>query len=332
MAHELSILTDGTVEMAFLQSEGTCWHNLGNPVADNQPTDSWLQAANMGNWKINEATTLFYDEGTDEVYSYGDKKVLYRSDDKRPLASVGVNYKVVQPAEVVTFFQDIIESLGFEMSTCGVLFGGKRFWAQANIGQSVNLLGQDRVDGKLLLSTSCDGSLATSARYTTVRTVCNNTLNMALQGKADQIKVNHSSTFDANAVKTALGLQGGELNEWSYAASQLVAHKITNADAMDFFGKVFDLYEEDMTKEDRLQIAADTRSTATVYDLFTGKGIGSDLVTAKGTLWGALNAVTQYADHDRKTRTMGSRMDSAWFGGMSKMKDTAWDEAVLMIA
>ena len=332
MAHELSILTDGTVEMAYLASEGKCWHGLGNPVENNQSIDTWLAASNMNAWHIASATSLFYDEASDEVYPFADRKILYRSDDKRPLAAVGANYKVVQPEEVVTFFKDIVESLGFELSTCGVLFGGKRFWAQANIGQSVNLLGQDRVDGKLLLSTSCDGSLATSARYTTTRVVCNNTLGMALKGKADQIKISHASTFDANKVKVDIGLQGNEMDDWSYAASQLVAHKISNADAMDFFGKVFDLYEEDMDKEERLQIAADNRQTATVYDLFTGRGLGSDLVTAKGTLWGAVNAVTQYADHGRNTRTLAARMDSAWFGGMSKVKDKAWDEAMLRVA
>lgn len=331
MAHELSILTDGTVEMAYLASEGTCWHGLGTSVEDNQPLDAWLQASNMGNWKINSANALFYDQDTDDVYSYPDRKILYRSDDKRPLATVSSQYKVVQPGEVVSFFQDIIESLGFEMSTCGVLFGGKRFWAQANIGQSVNILGQDRVDGKLLLSTSCDGSLATTARYTTTRVVCNNTLGMALRGKADQIKVTHSTTFDADQAKATLGLKGDEMSEWGQVATEMAKYRISSAEAMDFFGKVFDLYEEDMDQPERLQLAADNRTTATVLELFSGKGMGAELVTANGTLWGAVNAVTQYADHERKTRTMGARMDSAWFGSMNKLKDKAWNEALMFL-
>lgn len=332
MAHELSILNDGTVEMAYLTNEGPCWHSLGTAVPLQQPVESWLQASNMGNWKIKEAATLFYDEDTDDVYPYNDRKVLYRSDNRAPLSVVGANYKAVQPDEIVTFFQDIIDSLGFEMSTCGVLFGGKRFWAQANIGQSVNLMGVDRVDGKLLLSTSCDGSLATTASYTTVRTVCNNTLGMALKGKADAIKINHNQTFDKDKLRSDLGLGGTECQEWFTVAEELSKVKISSADAMDFFGKVFDLYtEEDTDKAERLQIAQDTRSTATCYDLFTGRGMGSDMVTANGTVWGALNAVTQYADHERNTRTVASRINSAWFGGMSNVKDKAWQEAIMFL-
>jgi len=331
MAHELSILNDGTVEMAYLTNEGPCWHGLGTAVPLQHPVESWLQASNMGNWKIKEAATLFYDEDTDDVYPYNDRKVLYRSDNRAPLSVVGANYKAVQPDEIVTFFQDIIDSLGFEMSTCGVLFGGKRFWAQANIGQSVNLMGVDRVDGKLLLSTSCDGSLATTASYTTVRTVCNNTLQLALKDKQNAIKTSHSSVFDSEKVKVDLGLKGDEMQEWGYIAEQMTKVRLTSAQSMDFFGKVFDLYEEEMDKEERLQISSDNKQTMTCYELFNSRGLGSELVTAKGTLFGAVNAVTQYCDWERNTRTIAAKLNSAWFGQHNTIKNNAWDEAIMMI-
>jgi Domain of unknown function (DUF932) len=41
--------------------------------------------------------------------------------------------------------------------------------------------------------------------------------------------------------------------------------------------------------------------------------LGQDLDTAKGTLWGAVNAVSYDVDHVRSVGA-GDRLDSAWFG------------------
>lgn len=49
---------------------------------------------------------------------------------------------------------------------------------------------------------------------------------------------------------------------------------------------------------------------------------GSDLPTAKDTLWGAVNGVTYYVDHQRG-RTQDSRLGGAWFGTGDTMKREA---------
>jgi hypothetical protein len=43
-------------------------------------------------------------------------------------------------------------------------------------------------------------------------------------------------------------------------------------------------------------------------------------------LWGAVNAVTYYVDHVRSGGA-GERLDSAWFGAGSVLKDRAWAAA-----
>ena len=334
MSDELSII-NGTVEMAFLESEGQAWHGLGQAVPTGADTYAWLAASNMGAWTIKSAPVLFYDEENDEVLSNRRNKVLYRSDTREPLSTVGSSYKPVQPAEVIEFFTDIINGLGFEMCTAGVLFGGRKFWAQANIGQSVNILGKDRVDGKLLLATACDGSLATTAQWTTTRVVCNNTLSMAVNGRTDRLKVSHAKLFDANKVKEELGLVNDSFKEWASIAERMTQIEILEADTIDYFARVFDIYTpEEMSNniDDRLQIAGNSKTVMNCYELFCGTGQGSELVTAKGTLWGAVNAVTEYADHRRATRTIDSRMDSAWFGTYNGFKNRAWDEALLKVA
>jgi hypothetical protein len=47
---------------------------------------------------------------------------------------------------------------------------------------------------------------ATTAQFTSVRVVCNNTLTIALCGTAGTVKVPHRRAFDAQAVKQQLGV------------------------------------------------------------------------------------------------------------------------------
>ncbi len=122
--------------------------------------------------------------------------MLYRSDTKTPLSVVSNRYQVVQPREVLEFYRDLTEVSGYELETAGVLKGGRKFWALARTGQSTALKGNDQIIGYLLLATSCDGTLATTATPTTVRVVCNNTLTIALDGTARAIKVPHNTRFE----------------------------------------------------------------------------------------------------------------------------------------
>jgi phage/plasmid-like protein (TIGR03299 family) len=96
---------------------------------------------------------------------------------------------VVQPREVLEFYRDLTEVSGFELQTAGVLKAGKKFWALARTGKEANLKGSDLVRGYVLLATSCDGSLATTATPTTIRVVCNNTLTIAINGATSAVGV-----------------------------------------------------------------------------------------------------------------------------------------------
>ena len=56
--------------------------------------------------------------------------------------------------------------------------------------------------------------------------------------------------------------------------------------------------------------------------LFNGQGKGSQLSSAKGTVWGLVNAVTEFVDHHRG-RTTDTRIDRAWFGDGQNIKSAA---------
>ena len=200
------------------------WHGLGNKLATPQPIEIWKRQAGM-DWMIEESEVRYItgNHTVGAIHSFPEQKVLYRSDTKRPLAVVSKRFQVVQPEEVLEFYRDLTEHAGFELETAGVLKEGRKFWALARTGQSATLKGKDQVNGYLLLATACDGSLATTAQFTSVRVVCNNTLQIALGDNRGAVKVPHRSEFNPDAVKQQLGITVSPWNRFVSKMKDLVA-------------------------------------------------------------------------------------------------------------
>ena len=283
------------------------------------------------NWNICATPVRYMTEqaGTlGAVMSFAEQVVLYRSDTKAPLSVVSDRYQVVQPREVLEFYRDLTEVSGFELETAGVLKSGKKFWALARTGKETVLKGNDVVKGYLLLATSCDGTLATTATPTTIRVVCNNTLAIALNGASSAIKVPHRTSFDALAVKKQLGVAVSQWDSFMYRMKTLSERKVKSHETMNYFLKV--ICQSDIP--DGSSGLNNERALKKVQALFDGTGRGAELAAAKGTAWGLLNAVTEFVDHERKARNQEYRLDSAWFGQGAQLKQRALDHAMQLVA
>lgn len=308
-------------QMAYVNA--TPWHGLGNHLSDNQPLEIWLREAGMA-WDILDAPVQ-YQAGVDSL-SFPDNKVLYRSDTLAPLSVVSQRYKVVQPSEVLEFYRDLVEVSGFELETAGVLKGGRKLWALARTGQEALLKGGDRVKAYLLLATACDGSLATTAQFTSVRVVCNNTLQMATSDSVGAIKVPHSTQFDPAKVKAALGIG---LSSWERFIGEIWALSERNVNPFEARRYLIDvLGDPDLP----LHQQPNDKVLNHVMALFNGGGMGATLAAANDTAWGLLNAVTQFVDHERRARSPDNRLDSAWFGQGAALKQKALNVALELAA
>ena len=315
--------------MAYAGAEP--WHGLGNKLAPNQPIELWAKRAGM-NWRIEEAEVRFVAAGNrslGSIHAFPEQKVLYRSDTKAPLSVVSARYQVVQPSEILEFYRDLTEVGGFQLETAGVLKDGKKLWALARTGQSATLKGKDEVKGYLLLATACDGTLATTAQFTSVRVVCNNTLQIALGDSSSAVKVPHRSQFDAQAVKRQLGIAISSWDAFMARTKALAARKVSDSAAETFLRRVLTYSTPNLADRDAL--AVNERAIKAVNQLYAGRGKGADLASASGTAWGLLNAVTEYVDHHRRARSEDHRRDAAWFGQGATIKQRAWDEALKLV-
>ncbi|WP_442807677.1 DUF932 domain-containing protein [Trinickia soli] len=310
----------------------TPWHGLGNQLAPNQPLEVWAQQSGM-NWRIEEAEVRFVSGMTGSalgsIHAFPEQKVLYRSDTKAPLSVVSSRYQVVQPESILEFYRDLTEVGGFELETAGVLKDGKKLWALAKTGQSSTLKGRDRVNGYLLLATACDGSLATTAQFTSVRVVCNNTLAIALGDSTGAVKVPHRSQFDAQAVKRQLGIAISSWDGFMARMKALSERTVSDSTAETFLRRVLTY---PTTSASTPVATTNDSAMKAVYELFTGRGKGADMASAAGTAWGLLNSVTEFVDHHRRARSDDNRTDSAWFGAGATLKQKAFEEAMRLIA
>ena len=316
-------------KMAYVGA--TPWHQLGHQLPPKQPIEVWAEKAGM-DWMICDTPVRYLTEqvgALGAILSFDDQKVLYRSDTKAPLSVVSSRYQVVQPKTVLEFYRDLTEISGFELETAGVLKEGRKFWALARTGKEMALKGSDVVKGYLLLATSRDGSLATTATPTTIRVVCNNTLTIALNGASSAIKVPHSTSFDAQAVKKQLGIAVSQWDSFMYRMKTLSERKVKNHEAMNYFLKV--LCQSD-SQIDQAAVLTNERALKKVQFLYEGQGRGAELASASGTAWGLLNAVTEFVDHEKRARSQAFRLESAWFGQGAALKQRALQHALQLAA
>lgn len=335
MAHELD-MTSGAPAIAYVGE--TPWHGLGSRLTGNETMDQWRIAAGL-DWFAQTAPVQFYANG--EMRQAPDRLALYRTDTANLLGVVSPSYHVVQPREIVDFYKELCEKRGYTMETAGALKGGRVVWALAKTPSSLTLPGDDRVDGYLLLTTSYDKTLATQARFTAIRVVCNNTLTIAVNnqfakgnnkaGRAIAVKVNHSTKFKENDVKDKMFISE-QWHAWSELAAKMAKARMDAEQTAAFFLSVY----HDKTLEDLND--ADERSLSTYNNtLYRLGGLmrhspGGGLESSTDTLWGAVNAVTRDVDFSERALSDDSRLTSAWFGSGENRKNKAWGVAQELLA
>jgi phage/plasmid-like protein (TIGR03299 family) len=252
--------------------------------------------------------------------------------------------------EILEFYRDLTEQSGFELETAGVLKGGKKFWALARTGQSTALKGKDVSNGYILLATACDGTLATTAQFTNIRVVCNNTLAIALRGQSSSagvVKVPHSTKFDAEKVKQQLGISVRAWDEHMYEMKQLTQRKVSQQEAKAYFDAVFNnstmsisdpeeniiqFYRNVAQQAQEKKPEPNGRAMNKALEMFNGQGRGADLSSAKDTAYGLLCSITEFVDHERRTMSTDHRLDSAWFGAGASVKQRGLEKALALIA
>lgn len=326
MAH-LVYKTQGEDSMAY--TGALPWHGLGQKLEEGASLETWAEKAHL-NWGVDECTVQYHIPGFRETpigLSFDNRKTLYRTDTMEPLEVVGKNYKVVQPSEILEFYRDLVENYGWNIHTAGSLDDGRRVWALAKMNESFVIGKDDKIHQFALLATSYDKSLSTTFMPTSVRVVCNNTLSYAYDRVgAGMIKVPHCDKFNPNLVKLEAGLLDDTFGQFGEKAARMAEVYMNDDRCVNFF---MNLMHDARMGDDYTDVMVDGPKAKAIDGMIEklSDGDGSDLETSINTLWGVLNAVTAWVDHEKPARTINNRFKGGQWGPGAAIKKAAWDAA-----
>ena len=337
MSHELEQRADGTGVAVFTREPA--WHGLGVVLPDEVLTiEQALDAVPEMAADVDLVPLVARLADGTEIET--DAYATIRRGFSRPLPGVDIatgepqieevlpkvlgaglsdRYVVLQNRAAMSFVDDLVDESGAKIVTAGLLRGGSQAWVLCRMPKTVEVGGisGEEVETYLLVTNSFDGSLAVGVHVTRVRVVCANTLGLALGGTPRSYKVRHTTKLDDRLAeaRAALSMTFRYEDAFENAANALLANRVTDAE--------FDAFLESLVpsegKSERGRIDA-LNVQSIIRDVYEST---DDLSSVRGTAWGALQAVSDYADH-RRYATPEGRFRAAMLGEKS-LTQSAYD-------
>ena len=297
------------------------WHGLGVPVSNDLTPAQMMKKAGL-DWTV---------EQIDSYVQVGDKKVptgmkaLVRSSDNKVLTNIGQVWNPVQNEDAFNFFSEYVLKGDMEMHTAGSLKGGQLVWALAKVKESFDLFGGDTVESYLLFSNPHKYGFSIDVRFTPIRVVCNNTLSLSLEAKAERsVKVGHRTEFNADEVKKALGIASAKLSQYKEMAEFLGSKRYNIDNLIEYYNTVFPRTADKRVQNQELSVETLSKNAKAAFDAVE---LQPGAKYAEGSWWQAFNSVTYVTDH-LQGRNPDNRLYSSWFGGNQIRKRDALKTAL----
>lgn len=297
------------------------WHGLGVPVSNDLTPVQMMEKAGL-NWTVDQI---------DSYVTVGDKQIptgmksLVRSSDNKVLTNIGQVWNPVQNEDAFNFFSEYVMKGDMEMHTAGSLKGGQLVWALAKVKESFDLFGGDTVESYLLFSNPHKYGFSIDVRFTPIRVVCNNTLSLSLEAKAERsVKVGHRTEFNASEVKKALGIASAKLHEYKDMAQFLGSKRYNIDNLVEYYNTVFPRTADKRVQNQELSVETLSKNAKAAFDAIEQQP-GAKF--AEGSWWQAFNSVTYVTDHIQG-RNADNRLYSSWFGGNQVRKRDALKTAL----
>jgi phage/plasmid-like protein (TIGR03299 family) len=324
MSHELDFSTGRAA--CFVAGE-PAWHRLGVNVADAQTSESAIKLAAL-NWEVRKEQVTYWNRAQATWANVDGSYAIVRGDTEQALGIVGEFYRPLQNAEAFDFMDSIVGEKLAIFETAGALKGGRRVWCLAKLPGTIEVKGDDVVQPYILLTNSHDGTSAVRILPTTVRVVCQNTLNLALgRAGASGFSIVHTVSMAGRVAQAreALGMIGNRFGEFQQQSQTLARRSLNSEQLAKYFAGLIATRSE---KSQKKLLAAFFENLHNSRNNIAGIG---------GTAWAAYNAVSEFADHQLavtgKTQLErdDNRLQSIWFGTADRLKQAAWISALALV-
>lgn len=325
MAHALEMDKAGKAKMAYADRE-VPWHRLGQPMAGLQTAEAMLEAA-QADYDVHLTKVIAVDDNLAPLRNPDGSYILI--DDSRAtvrhntdgtmdgLSTVGTRFVVQQNRHVLDRALAIVgASAGSAIvDTCGVLNGGKEFFACLDLGALViDPSGiNDKIQRYLLVRNGHDGKTAITYANTSIRAVCKNTVIAGLKSANAVVTARHTRNADA-AIEEAtevVSKAGMWASEYVSVAGRLLSIPVlAGSPALDRVVNGVFPHKKDETERQKKNIDDIHLLVRSLYvnDRNAG-GYGFNG-------WSAYNAIVEYLDHYRDAkpneRAVASMDNNSW--------------------
>ena len=237
-----------------------------------------------------------------------------------PAGPVG---RPLQKSDPFAFFDALVERREAIYENAGVHGLGDSAWILAKLPGYLKVHRNDIVNKYLLLTSGHNGTSHVRVKILPIRSVCNNSLTSTFPGAGD-VHAGHVQTAlnDLEQASEVLTLSNSLFGQLDVIFNAMAAMKITEDQLRKY---VEALVPDDEQAKNDPRTAAIRESVIKLHD----SGYGADL--SRGTLWGALNSVTEYTDHMMPGGDSKDRLDSVWFGRGEELKLKAFHLAEQML-
>ena len=253
-------------------------------------------------WRV-EQTPVFTDKGI-EIPGY---KANRRNTDNAILGIVSNRYQIVQNTDAFEFTDAIVgetENGVVKYETAGSLSGGKKIWLLAKMPTQKVL--DDEVEPYMCFTNSHDGSGAIRICMTPIRVVCNNTLNMALNGAKRQWSTKHVGDMQSKLeeAKMCMFMADQYMTRLDEEADRLANARLYKEEIDEILNEMFPV-TEDMTERRKNNIKE-------VKDNFYVAYYMPDIAKFRDTAWGAVNAMCDMVTHTAPKRNTKDFNANRW--------------------
>lgn len=216
------------------------------------------------------------------------------------LGVVGTSYEPLQNRDAFSFLDELVESVGGAHYECaGQWNGGRRVWIAMRLPGTIVVGDDDKIAPFLYAENGHDGSraLRLSTRYERLR--CTNALPSLMSTGASRFSATHTVGMIERArvdAKSALQLVSSSMSAFQVEAQKMIETQLS-ADAFD--RAVAQLFDHAAAKSAR-ELASVATQREQLHELFVNAPTQE---SGRGTVWAGYNAVVEYVDWIRPTRS-----------------------------
>lgn len=349
MGHNLNYRKDRK-EYAFYSKKEVPWHKLGQITNGGETSEQVIRLANLDYEVVKVPQVILRDDiinGSPNVVNNinmhcnvrseanhyaGIIKPQYinfstvRTDTEDVLGSVGRDYEVIQNWEAFEFIDQLIGRKEAVFETAGALGKGETIFISIKLPTHLTFTNKDDIaEQYMLLTSSHDGSRNIECLFTPVRVVCNNTLNLALDGQCvNRIKLKHTKNVRNKLadLQGLMGLHNSYIDSLQETIDNMKNVSITDAYARDV------MFELILSKDELALVKSNNNNLQGVDEISTNKkntisrladwtmnGAGQDTEVTK--LW-LFNGISGYYNNARPYETETDRFNSLFYGDSAK--------------